>query len=254
MVAKFGTRLAEGKTKIVYANPEDATTVYLVHKDDITAGDGARHHVIPGKGALAGRTTANVFKALNRAGIPTHFVGAPAPHVSLVRRCHMIPLEVVVRRRAFGSYLKRHPEVPEGYTFEPPFIEFFLKDDALHDPLITQEEILANGIASGSELNQMEDIATKTFLLLEACWSRFDIALVDLKVEFGRDPDGRLLLADVIDNDSWRIWPKGDRAQMLDKQVYRDLSRITPEALNAIKDLYRRVADLTDTFATEGVA
>jgi phosphoribosylaminoimidazole-succinocarboxamide synthase len=254
MAIPFGPKLAEGKTKIVYADPAGTTTAYLYHKDDITAGDGTRHHVIPGKGALAGRTTANVFMALNQAGIPTHFIAAPAPNVSLVRLCRMIPLEVVIRRRAFGSYLKRHPEATEGQTFEPPIVEFFLKDDALHDPLITLHEILERGIASEPEVRQMEDLARRAFLVIEACWARLGVEMVDLKVEFGRDSDGRLLLADVIDNDSWRIWPRGNKDQMLDKQVYRDLRQVTPEALEAIKALYSRVADLTDSFQTGGAA
>ncbi len=250
----LGRKLAEGKTKIVYANPQDPTTAFLVHKDDITAGDGARHHVMPGKGQLAGRTTAAVFRVLNSAGLPTHFLGAPAPDISLVRLCAMIPLEVVVRRRAFGSYLRRHPEVPEGFSFDPPIVEFFLKDDALHDPLITVDQILERGIASSAEVRQMEELARRAFVVLEACWARVDVEMIDLKVEFGRDAEGKLLLADVIDNDSWRIWPKGDKTRMLDKQVYRDLKDITPEAIDGIRALYARVADLAEGFADGALA
>jgi phosphoribosylaminoimidazole-succinocarboxamide synthase len=130
-----GEQLAEGKTKIVYADAADAALAVIVHKDDITAGDGARRNQLPGKGALSGRTTANVFRRLRDAGIPTHFVDAPADDEMVVRRCTMIPLEVVMRRIATGSYLKRNA-VPEGTRFDPLVVEFFFKDDANHDPLV----------------------------------------------------------------------------------------------------------------------
>ncbi|MDW8233734.1 MAG: phosphoribosylaminoimidazolesuccinocarboxamide synthase, partial [Roseiflexaceae bacterium] len=126
----LGEKLAEGKTKIVYAHPNDPTLAIIIHKDGISAGDGARRHIIPGKGALSGRTTANVFTMLNHAGVATHFVAAPEPTVMIVRRCAMIPLEVVNRRIATGSYIRRHPDVAEGTRFDPPLLEFFLKDDA----------------------------------------------------------------------------------------------------------------------------
>ena len=112
-----GERLVEGKTKIVYADPMDPALAVIVHKDDITAGDGARRNRLPGKGALSGRTTSNVFRLLRASGIPTHFVDAPAADEMVVRRCDMIPLEVVMRRIATGSYLKRN-DVPEGTRFD----------------------------------------------------------------------------------------------------------------------------------------
>lgn len=301
---QFGPILTEGKTKIVYAHPTDPDLVILQHKDDITAGDGARHNVIPGKGALAGRTTANVFRLLNRAGIATHFVAAPEPTLTIARRCMMIPLEVVQRRLATGSYLKRHPELVEGTRFTPPLVEFFLKDDTHHDPLIMPEQIIAQGIATEAEVQQMQDIGRQVFVLLEQAWAKHDVTLVDLKIEFGRvvsntvaevhhrDPsecfpppnlppvggdvslaahsapsavkntvDGgiveapsappALLVADVIDNDSWRIWPGGEKRRMLDKQIYRNAAQVDAALLEDIYQRYRHVADLTDTFQEE---
>jgi phosphoribosylaminoimidazole-succinocarboxamide synthase len=245
-----GSRLAEGKTKIVYAHPTDADLAVLVHKDGITAGDGARRNIIPGKGALAGRTTANVFKLLNANGINTHFVAAPRPDQTVVRRCDMLPLEVVTRRLATGSYLRRHTDVAEGMRFDPPLIEYFLKDDARHDPQVNPDEIAALGLANETEIAAMADTARQVFLLLEQAWASQDVTLVDLKIEFGRlsrEP-ASLLVADVIDNDSWRIWPGGDKTQMLDKQVYRNAREITDEVLEAIRDRYARVADMTEQF------
>ncbi len=250
MTVQSGSKLAEGKTKIVYAHPTDPALCYLFHKDGITAGDGARRNVIPGKGALAGRTTANVFRLLARNGIPTHFVDAPAPDVMLVRRCAMIPLEVVMRRIATGSYLKRHPEVAEGTRFDPLPVEFFLKDDARHDPQVTEEEIVREGIAAVGEVEAMMAMGRRVFLILEKAWADLGVQLVDLKIEFGRDAQGALLVADVIDNDSWRLWPGGDKSRMLDKQIYRNMKEVTAEGLEELKAKYAQVAELTERFAS----
>lgn len=245
----LGPKLAEGKTKIIYAHPTDAALVVMAHKDGITAGDGARRSEIPGKGAIAGRTTANVFALLAGAGVPTHFVDAPEPSLTVVRRCAMIPLEVVTRRLATGSYLRRHPGVAEGQRFDPPLVEFFLKDDAAHDPLIDAAGIVAGGHAGAAEVGAMAEQARRVFAALEAAWAAQGVVLVDLKIEFGRAPGGELLVADVIDNDSWRIWPGGEKGAMLDKQVYRNASVVDDTLLADIKARYERVAALTDAFA-----
>jgi phosphoribosylaminoimidazole-succinocarboxamide synthase len=245
-----GPQLAEGKTKIIYAYPDDPSLAMMRHKDSISAGDGARRNVIAGKGALSGRTAANVFTLLNRAGIATHFVAAPAPDVMIVRRCLMIPLEVVMRRLAAGSYLKRHPEVASGARFDPPLVEFFLKDDARHDPQITPDEIVAQGLATPDEVEQMAAVGRQVLVAIEHAWAAQDVALVDLKIEFGHlvaDPTS-LVVADMIDNDSWRIWPGGDQSRMLDKQIYRNMSAVTDEGLEQVRHLYETVAGLTDAW------
>lgn len=244
-----GNKLAEGKTKIVYSYPADPALAIIMHKDGITAGDGARRNRIPGKGALSGRTTANVFGLLTRAGIANHFVAAPAPDQMIVRRCTMIPLEVVTRRIATGSYLRRHPETPEGARFDPPLVEFFLKDDARHDPQVTPDEIVEQRIASADEVERMAGEARRVFTVIEQAWAEQDVTLVDLKIEFGRDADGALIVADVIDNDSWRIWPGGDKARMLDKQVYRNLGIVADDQLDEVRRLYETVVDLTDRWS-----
>ncbi len=246
-----GVKLAEGKTKAVYAHPDNPSLAYLVHKDAITAGDGARRNVIPGKGKVAGQTAANVFAYLNLHGVPTHFVGAPAPDVTLVRRCVMIPIEVVMRRLATGSYLKRHPDTTEGHRFDPPLVEFFLKDDARHDPQISGLEIVRSNVASDIEVDLFIQIGRQVFELLEEAWARQGVQLVDLKIEFGRLPGysaDNLIVADVIDNDSWRLWPGGDKSQMLDKQVYRNMQQVTQAGLTDLMEKYRAVAELTALF------
>jgi phosphoribosylaminoimidazole-succinocarboxamide synthase len=244
----YGLKRAEGKTKIIYAHPTDPALVVLVHKDAISAGDGARRNQIAGKGELSGRTAANVFRFLNQAGVPTHFVDAPSATEMVARGCEMIPIEVVMRRRATGSYLRRHPETAEGSRFDPVLVEFFLKDDARHDPQITAEEIVAQGIASVDEVAALTEQGRHVFGLLEQAWAAHDVALIDLKIEFGRDQSGTLLVADMIDNDSWRIWPGGDKERMLDKQIYRNMQAVTDEGLDALKQKYAEVADLTERF------
>src|SRR5215204_923425 len=231
-----GQRLAEGKTKVVYTDPADPALAIIVHKDDITAGDGARRDRLPGKGALSGRTTSNVFRLLRAFGIPTHFVDAPAMDEMVVRRCDMIPLEVVMRRIATGSYLKRN-DVPEGTQFDPPVIELFFKDDVNHDPLVDAEWIIAHDVATPEEIDRLTETGRRVFEALEATWEKQGVQLVDLKIEFGRDADGNLLVADVIDNDSWRIWPGGRK-----------------EALRGVLIKYQQVAALTDGFPEIGAA
>src|SRR3954462_12696809 len=153
----LGPRLAEGKTKVIYAHSSDPALAVMVHKDDITAGDGARRNTLPGKSALSGRTTANVFRLLHDAGIPTHFVTAPVDDQMVVRHCTMIPIEVVMRRIATGSYLKRN-DVAEGTQFDPPVVEFFFKDDANHDPLVDTAWIEGNGVATAEEVQQLAEV------------------------------------------------------------------------------------------------
>jgi phosphoribosylaminoimidazole-succinocarboxamide synthase len=241
----FGPLLAKGKTKQIYAYPDDNTLAYMVNKDQITAGDGARRNELIGKSRWSTITTANVFRLLNKENIATHFVRQINDVTLLVRRCTMLPIEQVQRRIATGSYLKRHPEVSEGTRFEPVLVETFLKDDARHDPQIWEEDIVKMGLATPYEIEWMATQGRRVFETLERAWATIDVTLVDLKIEFGRDTKGDLLVADVIDNDSWRLWPGGDKTSMLDKQVYRNLKEVTPQDLQQVADRYALVADLT---------
>jgi phosphoribosylaminoimidazole-succinocarboxamide synthase len=241
----FGQLLAEGKTKLIYADPGNDALVYMVNKDQITAGDGVRRNELVGKSRWSTITTANVFRLLNEANIPTHFVKQINDQTLLVKHCTMLPIEQVQRRIATGSYLKRHPEISEGTRFEPVLVETFLKDDANHDPQIWEKDIIERGLANAEEIAYMAEQGRRVFGTLERAWAGVDVTLVDLKIEFGRDLDGKLLVADVIDNDSWRLWPGGDKTRMLDKQVYRNLKNVTEADLQQVADRYALVADLT---------
>jgi phosphoribosylaminoimidazole-succinocarboxamide synthase len=225
--------------------------------DNITAGDGARRHEISGKGRIASKTTARIFRLLNLCGLPTHYLSGGEDdddNEMLVRRCTMIPIEVVVRGAAAGSLVRRKPTIARGAVIIPRMLEFFLKDDANHDPLIEADEIVARGIATPGELALMGEVARLTFEILAHAWRRRDTLLVDLKIEFGRligsEGRGNLVIADVIDNDSWRIWPQGREEMMLDKQVYRNLGEVTPADLDRVRDNYEKVAEIVGTFPT----
>ncbi|GAC1358795.1 MAG: phosphoribosylaminoimidazolesuccinocarboxamide synthase [Ktedonobacteraceae bacterium] len=241
----LGPLLVEGKTKRIYAHPENKELAYMVNKDQITAGDGVRRNELVGKSRWSTITTANIYRLLNEAHIATHFVQQIDGVTLLIKRCTMLPVEQVQRRIATGSYLKRHTEVSEGTRFEPVLVETFLKDDARHDPQIWNKDIIAMGLATQEEIAWMANEGCKVFETLERAWASVDVTLVDLKIEFGRDIQGNLLVADVIDNDSWRLWPGGDKTRMLDKQVYRNMKDVTPEQLQGVADRYALVADLT---------
>lgn len=250
---KKGREVTRGKTKALYEHPDQSGLYIVASGDDITAGDGARHSVIPGKGRIAAKTTARVFRLLNLCGLPTHFVSGGEDdddNEMVVRACRMIPLEVVVRGVAAGSYAKRFPNVPRGSLLLPRVLEFFIKDDARHDPQITQEDIVAQGIASAEEVATMGEIARLTFEILSHAWRRRNVLMVDLKVEFGRSlEDKRLLLADVIDNDAWRLWPQGREDLMLDKQIFRNIvGEPTVEDLSRVKQAYESVCEQVGTF------
>ncbi len=250
-----GIEIARGKTKVLYENPGQPHQLVVAQTDQISAGDGARRHSIGGKGRLAAQTTARVFRLLNLCGLPTHYLNGGEDdddNEMVVRRANMIPLEVVTRGVAAGSFAKRNPGVARGTLLVPRVIEFFLKDDARHDPMISPDEIVAQSIAAPQEIGVMTELARLTFDILSHAWRRRDVLLVDLKIEFGRlaggDNQGQLVIADVIDNDSWRIWPQGREELMLDKQMYRNLQNVDDAALANVKGAYERVADLVGTF------
>jgi len=272
----LGALVAEGKTKRIHEAAGGSDLVTLISKDDITAGDGAKHDVIPDKGRLANATTCNVFRLLKACGLPVAFEQQDSATSFVAPKCQMLPYEVVVRREAHGSYLKRNPHFSKGQLFPQLVVEFFLKtkdknwngkplicDDPLmlyakedskvrlfnpakpihgQEPFLILAESEVFSHADEWELfPQMQRIARQTFLVLEKAWQLEAGTLVDLKVEFGFDTKGHLLLADVIDNDSWRVVESGS---YIDKQVYRDGG-----ALDDVAAKYRRVAEITSRFA-----
>lgn len=251
----------EGKTKIIFELAgTNGQVVKIESKPDITAGDGIKRDRIKGKDILANNTTCNVFELLERKGIDTHFIQKLSENSFLAYGCHMIPVEVVIRRIATGSYLKRHPEVKNGTVFKELVVEFFYKDDKMHDPImiLDGERIFLHEakklIEASSFIKEyynplilrlagdMREKAKEVFLVLEEAFKKLGVILWDLKIEFGlTKTEGKLVVADVIDNDSWRI--RDEKGNQLDKQVYRDGG-----SLEEVKNLYEIVSEITDKF------
>jgi phosphoribosylaminoimidazole-succinocarboxamide synthase len=250
-----GIEIARGKTKVLFEAAGQPDMLVVQQTDSISAGDGARRNEISGKGRLAAQTTARVFRLLNLCGLPTHYLNGGEDdddNEMLVRRCNMIPLEVVTRGVAAGSLVRRNPGLQRGALLVPRMVEFFLKDDTQHDPLIMPEQIAAQSIANPAEISAMTEIARLAFEILAHAWRKRDVLLVDLKLEFGRltsgENKGQLVIADVIDNDSWRVWPQGREERMLDKQLYRNLETVDDGALAQVKSAYEQVADMVGAF------
>ncbi|XP_065452941.1 bifunctional phosphoribosylaminoimidazole carboxylase/phosphoribosylaminoimidazole succinocarboxamide synthetase isoform X10 [Chrysemys picta bellii] len=247
---KLGKKINEGKTKEVYELPDLAGCVLMQSKDQITAGNAARKDHMEGKAAISNTTTSCVFQLLHESGIKTAFVRKHGDTAFIAAQCEMIPIEWVCRRIATGSFLKRNPGVKEGYKFYPPKIEMFYKDDAANDPQWSEEQLIEAkfcfaGLTIGqTEVDIMAHSTQAIFEILEKSWFPQNCTLVDMKIEFGVNITTKeIVLADVIDNDSWRLWPSGDRSQQKDKQSYRDLKEVTPEALQMVKRNFEWVAE-----------
>ena len=229
-------KVAEGKTKIIYENPEDPKTAYMVCKDDITAGDGVKHDVIKGKALVDWRTNRDIFELLNRKGVRTHHLSCPQEKVVLVKKLdRKINLEVVSRRIAAGSILK-WGNIAEGTRFDPVITQFHYKDDPLHDPMLDENYVdyivKAKG---GSEYSEMRKINAEVFLHLEAAFAQFGIQLVDMKLEYGII-EGDVYLIDEITGGSFRLWPYAHKNPDFSKPNV--LKELNPEG-RLDKDTYR---------------
>ncbi|XP_021563165.1 multifunctional protein ADE2 [Carlito syrichta] len=250
LVLNIGKKLYEGKTKEVYELLDSPGKVLLQSKDQITAGNAARRNHLEGKAAISNKITSWIFQLLQEAGIKTAFTRKCGETAFIAPQCEMIPIEWVCRRIATGSFLKRNPGVKEGYKFYPPKVEMFFKDDANNDPQWSEEQLIAAkfcfaGLDIGqTEVDIMSHATQAIFEILEKSWLPQNCTLVDMKIEFGVDVTTKeIVLADVIDNDSWRLWPSGDRSQQKDKQSYRDLKEVTPEGLQMVKKNFEWVAE-----------
>lgn len=292
--------LSQGKTKILKPGPR-RNTVFLETQDVLTGGDAAKREVIEGIGVHKTTQAANIFSMLNRKGLPTAFIERTSPDTLLCYQCEMLPLELVIRRYAWGSYLQRHPEYKRqdgtAHRFDKPIWEIFHKWSVVSslitdnpyqiDEEAARKQFLHNGtwqegvytdpyiqveqkewllypskkelsksrplmsiepVCSQQELDYIvQSIMLPAFLTLEDAWHRIvtewgPMELVDLKIEVGRRLDNKkIVIADVIDNDSWRIWSGGDPKKQLDKQCFRD-----DNPLQQVAENYAIVAGMTE--------
>lgn len=219
------SQLAAGKTKTVTA-AGDPDKVILTFRDDITAGDGKKHDILAGKGKVNAKITAKLYEILADNGIPTHLVKQIDDQSLLVTKLSMIPVEVVCRIRASGHFIGIGRLFQNGDKLPFPILEFYLKDDSLHDPMLRDEHLKLLKLADDAEIEQMKQTTIKAARLLEKFFDDRGAILVDFKLEFGRDANGQLLIGDELSPDSWRLWDK-ETKEVLDKDRYRnDLPRI----------------------------
>ena len=211
-------QLYEGKAKKVFAT-EDPNLVIVDYKDDATAGDGAKKGTIRGKGVVNNKLSNNLMKMLAEQGVPTHFVKELSDRETLVKKVSIVPLEVIVRNVAAGSFSKRYG-VEEGTIFKAPTLEFSYKNDDLHDPLINHYHALALELATQEEIDTISAYAFKVNEILSKYLLQFNIRLIDFKLEFGRLADGTIVLADEISPDTCRFWDATTGAH-LDKDLFR---------------------------------
>lgn len=211
-------QLYEGKAKKVFAT-DDPALVIVSYKDDATALDGLKKGTIAGKGVVNNKMSDFLFALLEKNGIPTHFVEELDDREALVRKVSIVPLEVIIRNISAGSFAKRYG-VEEGIVFAEPTIEFSYKNDELHDPLINSYHALALGLATKDEIETIKSMAFRVNDILREYFLRLNVKLVDFKLEFGRLPDGRIVLADEISPDTCRFWD-AVTGEKLDKDRFR---------------------------------
>jgi phosphoribosylaminoimidazole-succinocarboxamide synthase len=234
-------KINEGKTKVIYENPKDPKTVYMVFKDDITAGDGVKHDIIEGKALIDWQTNRDIYEYLNRRNVRTHYISSPKEKVCLVKKLdRKINLEVVSRRVAAGSILK-WGNVEEGRRYDPVITQFHYKDDPLHDPMLDQSYIdFIIRTKGGSEYAKMMEMNAGAFVILEKAFAQFDIQLVDMKIEYGII-EGEVYIIDEITGGSFRLWPYARKNPDLNKNnVLKELN--SDGRLD--KDTYRMGQDI----------
>lgn len=231
-----GNKLYEGKAKIVYET-EDPHKLILHFKDTVSAFDGLKKERLRGKGSLNNTISSLLFEILESRGVKTHYIQKISDNEMLVWRAERFPVEVVVRNVSAGSILKRLG-LKEGERFKKPLVEFFYKNDELHDPLICAEHIEALGLAPAHAVPLMKETALRVNEILGELFAKQGILLVDFKLEFGRLPDGSVGVVDEISPDSMRLWDSRT-GEKLDKDRFRyDLG----DLLEGYREVLRRLS------------
>ena len=211
-------QLYAGKAKKVFTT-DDPQLLIVQYKDDATAFNGLKKGTIVGKGIINNQMSNRLMAMLESEGVPTHFVRELSQRETLVKKVSIVPLEVIVRNIAAGSFSKRYG-VEEGVVFDQPTIEFSYKNDELGDPLLNTKHALALKVATPEEIETIERYSLKINEVLKSCWLSCGVTLVDFKLEFGRLADGTIVLADEISPDTCRLWDS-ETHEKLDKDRFR---------------------------------
>ena len=217
-------QLYEGKAKKVFAT-EDPQLLIVQYKDDATAFNGLKKGTIVGKGIINNQMSNRLMAMLESEGIPTHFVKELSQRETLVKKVSIVPLEVIVRNIAAGSFSKRYG-VEEGVVFDQPTIEFSYKNDELGDPLLNTRHALALKVATPEEIKTIERYSLKINEVLKTCWLSCGVTLVDFKLEFGKLADGTIVLADEISPDTCRLWDSKTHEKLDKDRFRRDLGGV----------------------------
>ncbi|ANE42608.1 phosphoribosylaminoimidazolesuccinocarboxamide synthase [Deinococcus puniceus] len=225
----------EGKAKRVYATADPA--VYIVeYKDDATAFNGVKKAQIGGKGAINNAITAAIYPQLEAAGIPTHFIEKLSEREQRVKAVEIVPVEVIVRNVAAGSFSKRL-NIEEGTPLPRPVVEYCYKSDALGDPLINTDTAVSLGWATETELARIRELALQVRDFLTPFFLARGIKLIDFKLEFGKLADGSIVLADEISPDTCRFWDAETNEKMDKDRFRRDLGGVE----DAYAEMLKRV-------------
>ena len=208
----------EGKAKKVFKT-DDPELFIVDYKDDATALNGKKRGTIAGKGVINNQMTNRLMMKMEKAGIPTHFVKELSERETLVKKVSIVPLEVIVRNISAGHFASRYG-VEEGIVFDQPTIEFSYKNDALDDPLLNTYHAIALKLATPEEIELIKKYSFGVNEVLKAFWAECGVTLVDFKLEFGKLPDGTIVLADEISPDTCRLWDS-KTGEKLDKDRFR---------------------------------
>lgn len=224
-------QLYEGKAKKVWSTDEDGVVI-VDYKDDATAFNGIKKGTIVGKGVINNKMSNRVMQMLEKEGVPTHLVKELSDRETAVKKVSIVPLEVIVRNVAAGSFSKRMG-VDEGKQLLCPILEFSYKNDDLGDPFINDDYALALGLATQAEIDTIKKYTHKVNDVLKAYFLKADMKLIDFKIEFGKLPDGTIILADEISPDTCRLWDVHTNEKLDKDRFRRDLGNVE-EAYNEV--------------------
>lgn len=233
------TLVYEGKAKKVYTT-EDPEIYIVSYKDDATAFNGLKKGTIAGKGVVNNRMSNFMFRLLEKQGIPTHYVEELNERETAVKKVTIVPLEVIVRNKAAGSLSKRLG-LEEGTPMKTPVLEFCYKNDELGDPMVNDYHILATGLATRQELDQIADMSLRINQIMIDFFKSVNVDLIDFKLEFGKTSDGAVILADEISPDTCRFWDAATQEKLDKDRFRRDMGGVE----DAYAEMMRRIG-LTD--------
>ena len=229
-------QMYEGKAKKVFAT-DDENLCIVSYKDDATAFNGLKKGTIAGKGVVNNKMSNYLMQLLEKEGVPTHFVKELNDRETLVKKVSIVPLEVIVRNVAAGSFSKRLG-VPEGTPLKTTVLEYCYKNDELGDPMVNDYHILAMGYATKQELDTISSLTFRINDFLKDFFKKINVDLIDFKIEFGRTPEGKIVLADEISPDTCRFWDATTHEKLDKDRFRRDMGGVEDAYAEMMKRIF----------------